>query len=725
MADINPKYVTSIALQQYLSNKDTGKPLSGGYIEFWQDTSHTTPKTVYQLTGNAGNYTYTPLGNPVYLNGAGVPCDAAGREITIYYYPYDADNNIQLYYISIYSSDNILQYNLSAWPNVTAEDNPADQNNTVSNQISNGQFSQVNFIASQGLTISFDSAISSKSFQIAPDWDLIVTSTGAGAVTIGQVSIAGSLNIKTNPPYKMTFSPSGSTVTSLILRQTLSNNPDIWSSTTEDNGYISGIMLVQSLDGQAHTIEMQYVQSGGTSSPQTIVSGSTLTSGYQLLNNTALLNAGTNTDDSNNGAIYIDIVLPTNGYVGLTSVQVCGLNDENSIVNYEQETVNRQIDHLFHYYKTGLDYKPIKSYLTGWDFPLNPAQFNGDSVAAVAGFSQYLWDQTIGYQSVASSLSASRQASGAGRGGLKLTVASTCQVAIVQYLTVPQILSMLNNELSSNIICSSNQSSMKGTISLWYTLDTTLPNINTDSESLVSTLNANGKPTAFNGTWVEIPRNSLGDATFQLSLPATLDNLQSFGFNGWQLDLTSVDLQNIKYFAIVVGFSSLTAANNILIKSCSLVPGSVPTIPAPQTENDVLNDCQYYYEKTYDKSVVPGTITSSNIVSYRMTTAYVDGAANVYASFFTIIYKTEKISDPIVKVYNYVDGRVDDVVFYLGGHLADVTFSSYFAIYSGGLKSKNYYRTNSSHVITLAGTTFSADGALLAHYTLDSRLGVY
>ncbi len=725
MADISPKYVTSITLQQYLVNKNTGLPLAGGYIEFWQDTSHSTPKTVYQLTGNAGNYTYTALGNPVYLNGAGVPCDSSGHEITIYYYPYDEDNNLQLYYISIYSADNILQYNLSAWPNVTAEDNPADQNNTVSNQISNSQFSQVNFVPSQGLMISFDSAISSKSFKIAPDWDLIITSTGAGAVSVGQVSIAGSLNIKTNPPYKLTFSPSGSTVTSLILRQTLSNNPDIWSSTTDDNGYISGIMLVQSLDGQAHTIEMQYVQSGGPSSPQTIVSGSTLTNGYQLLNNTALLNAGTNTDDSNNGAIYIDIVLPTNGYVGLTSVQVCGLNDENSIVNYEQETVNRQIDHLFHYYKTGLDYKPIKSYLTAWDFPLNPAQFNGDSVAAVAGFSAYLWDQTIGYQSVASSLSASRQASGAGRGGLKLTVANTCQVAIVQYLTVPEILSMLNNELSSNIICSSNQSSMKGVISLWYTLDSTLPNINTDSESLVSTLNANGKPTAFNGTWVEVPRSSLGDAIFQLSSPATIDNLQSFGFNGWQLDLTSVDLQNVKYFAIVVGFSSLTATNSILIKSCSLVPGSVPTIPAPQTCDEVLNDCQYYYEKTYDKSVVPGTITSSDIVSYRMTTAYIDGAANVYASFFTIIYKTEKISDPIVKVYNYIDGRVDHVVFYLGGNLADVTFSSYFASYSGGLKSKNFYRTNSSHVITLAGTTFSADGALLAHYTLDSRLGVY
>ena len=39
-----------------------------------------------------------------------------------------------------------------------------------------------------------------------------------------------------------------------------------------------------------------------------------------------------------------------------------------------QNSVNRQNDYLFHYYNPLLQYKPIESFLIGWDFPVNPAQ---------------------------------------------------------------------------------------------------------------------------------------------------------------------------------------------------------------------------------------------------------------------------------------------------------------------------------------------------------------
>src|SRR5204862_1365630 len=59
------------------------------------------------------------------------------------------------------------------------------------------------------------------------------------------------------------------------------------------------------------------------------------------------------------------------------------------------------------------------SFLTGWDFPLNPAQF-GETIApkAIGGqTSYYAWDQTIVFQETTNSLTISR----AVHGGLEIT----------------------------------------------------------------------------------------------------------------------------------------------------------------------------------------------------------------------------------------------------------------------------------------------------------------
>ena len=727
---LNPSYVVAINLQESLIDKDTGLPLSNGYVQFFQDTSRTTPKTVYQITGSPPNYTYSPLSNPLVLSAIGVPVNSDGDQVPIYYYPYDDDGEIQLYYIAVYSEAAVLQYTLEAWPNITAEDDPADQNNSVSNQISNCQFSQVNFVVDQGLVITFAGALAAVAYQIAPDWEVIITSSGAGSLTIEQVALEGSLTIETNPPYKLTFSPSGVTITRLVLRQTFNHNPDIWSATTDGGGYISGIMLVESLDGQAHTLEMQYVQSGGPSAPQTIVTGSTLTSGYQLLNNTVLLNAGTNTDNADVGAIYIDILLPNTGFYSVTSVQVVGLNDDNALVSFEQESVNRQLDHLFHYYKAPLDFKPIKSYLCGWDFPLNPAQPLTSTVAAWAGASKYVWDQTIIWQSVASSISVTRSTVTNIKGSMDIEVVNTCQFAVIQYLTVPQIIDLLSNDLSSNIVLSSNQSALSGMITLWYTEDSTAPNINTDSKSLVTGLTAAGKPTTFNGTWLEIPRSNYGDAIFTTEANTDINNLESFGFNGWNFDQnTAVDtISSVTYVAIVIGFSSVTAANNVVIQSCSLVPGTVPTVPAPQTANDVLADCQYYWEQSYYNGVISGTVTENGKMIFPQHSFYTGANTNAYSSPFSLLYKENKVSAPIYTIYNPKTGTADSVVSSLGGTANDQnhTFSSFYGLIGTiGTDIVNFKQETTTATVSLAGQQASDPSAVFFHYTLDSRIGVY
>jgi hypothetical protein len=735
---LNPLYMVSINLQEYVVDKNTGLPLSGGYIECWQDTSRTTPKLVYQLTGSPPNYTYSPLPNPIQLSAIGVPVNANDDQVHIYYYPYDEDGNLQLYYITVYSEEDVLQYTLEAWPNITEVTSPTDTNNSTANQLSNPQFVTVNFISEEGLTIEFDDAVSEQSYLIAPDWELIVTSIGSGSIIVQQEALAGSLNIPTNPPNKVTFQPEGNNITSLILRQRLPNNPSIWSTTTDSEGYLSGIMLIQSLDGQAQTISMQYTQSAGASSPQIIVSGSTLTTGYQLLNDTVLLNAGTNTDSGESAEVFIDIVLPTNGYYALTSLQVVGLNDDEVEVSFEQETTNRQIDHLFHYYKSQLDFKPIKSYLCGWDFPLNPAQAYGSSVSSWGAASKYVWDQTIIWQSLNSSISVTRATTGNIKGSLNIAVGSTCQFAVIQYLTVPEIIDLLSNPLSSNIVLSTNQSSLKGTISLWATEDLTAPNINTESKSLVTSLTDDGKPSGFNGTWFEIPRSNYGDAIFTTKFSEDLNELESFGFNGWNFNQNEngKEISTITYFAIVIGFSEVESSNNVVIQSCSLVPGSIPTIPAPQTFNEVLDDCQYYYEMSYEIGTLPGTATAEGVLTIAAAGSYDGTNFDVYAQYVNIYYKKPKVTEPVFSESDY-----SSFVFY--SYLtADATNSFVLkANWGAGPIAQNFNtafdldevsKNNISFDPVSGGTTYPqhsgstpyATGQFF-HYTIDTRIGVY
>src|SRR6478736_4050174 len=119
---------------------------------------------------------------------------------------------------------------------------------------------------------------------------------------------------------------------------------------------------------------------------------------------------------------------------------------------------------MFNYYKAGLDFKPIPSYLVGWDFPLNPAQFLGSNVpASGAAGSKYVWDQTIMFQSEASGINVNRSPSGT----LLLQAAAVdSKVAIIQYLSQTEAREILTNPLSSMLTThASPTAGIPGTIS--------------------------------------------------------------------------------------------------------------------------------------------------------------------------------------------------------------------------------------------------------------------
>lgn len=133
MATINDcQYILAPALQQLFRDKDTGLPLAAGTVEFYVDTSRTTPKPVYRKTGLPNFPIYIELPNPVILSQAGAFDEA------IYYNPYDDQGNVQLYYIVVKNSQGVEQFTREGYPDVCQ--NPNVNENTAINYWENPQF---------------------------------------------------------------------------------------------------------------------------------------------------------------------------------------------------------------------------------------------------------------------------------------------------------------------------------------------------------------------------------------------------------------------------------------------------------------------------------------------------------------------------------------------------------------------------------------------------------
>ena len=725
---LDERYITAVDLTEPFIDKITGQPLAGGKIYFWQDDNRLYPKTVFELSGAPPNYTYTALPNPLTLGADGCPQNNNGDNVSIYYYPYDAFGNLELYYIQVVDSDGLDQFTRQGWPNVAAGSDPTTSNNaSMSNELSNGQFADVFFDPSQTLTISFTGS-ATKTVDIAPDWQIEIAHGGNGNVQITRNAKSGTQLVSTNAPYTLTVVPS-SNINSLKLIQKLNNNPSIWSRVGANGGYVAaGILL-----GTA-TQDTQLLYSPiAAGTEQILLDESNNTGDYFYYSTTTQLIQADNSSTATTGYVNFVIKLSPSSTSEISSVQLVGLETNESSMPYQQQTVNRQKDQLFHYYQDWLNAKPIPSYLTGWDFPLNPAQFWGNNRAAQAigaNKSEYKWDQTIVFQSVDSGVGITR----ATNGSLKLTAALTGQTAVIQYLDAVQAKKLLSDRMAVNFkALSDNASGLVGTVSLWATDDASLPVVTAGTNnSIVLTLDANGKPATRNGAgWVEVPRSDLGDAKFTLSSDST-----EYNFRGWDMEAHAL-VTTATYFAIVIGFASLTATKIIEIEYASLCSGDIATRPAPLTPQEVLSNCEQYYEKSYSNSVVPGTVTSVNALT-KMQSSRILGsnASNFIANQFSVDYRTVKRSNtPTVSIYTASTGaavNVDATIKSVGtvtsatasavialtqwtiANLGDRTFS-YLPNY-GANANPNIACNDSFEEIVRSWITF--------HYVVDARLGI-
>lgn len=214
------RFVLAYHFEEQLVDKDTGLPLSGGEIRFFQDTARTVPKDVYILAGSPPNYTYTNIGSVVDLDTAGL-ISYNNNNIALYFFPYDGNQTtstetVQLYYYEVYSSGGIFQFSREAQPNIVASD---IEETVIINYVSNGQFLMHNNLPAEVPPSTVVAGqIREATTEIAPGgwfFERPLAATSIDLVTFARFNspIAPGASPQDNPRYQVTIenqNPSGS-----------------------------------------------------------------------------------------------------------------------------------------------------------------------------------------------------------------------------------------------------------------------------------------------------------------------------------------------------------------------------------------------------------------------------------------------------------------------------------------------------------------------------------
>lgn len=596
----DPRYIPAFSIETVMLDKDSGAPLSGGEVLFEIANQPGVMKPVYQITYTSGIYSYIQLPNPMTLSAIGTFEDSLGNPVIPYFFPFteDEEEDEQLYRITVTSSGGVNQFTRDPQPYVSSDLDPSDTAVDYTNELENPQFAEILFDGT-GTTFSFtDAAL--EEIEIAPGWTMVVSNTGTGTVTLTQFTPTGSDNLPTNPPTLLTIT-SDATISLLQIRQRMYGSPNLFGG-----GYLSGTLVGKTNTG-SQVIVMNYKQSG-SSTVTPIMEDVTLISTYDVYSKNALMPSSVSADTYPDAYIDIYLTIPVETTITITSVQVVATGaisvDE---VPYAQDSLERQTDFLFNYYQPELNFKAIPSMLTGWDFPLNPRQFGSSTTVTTSA--AYKLDQTI----MASATGNVALTQDTATGAITLVNASAGEaVYVLQYLSGAEAKKILGTTLSVNIQSSSLQSNVVARAYLYRgNAASSFPTLGTTIGTIANT----GVFTRTAANWTEIPRGNLGDAQNSVGVFSTAASLNNtnidIGFSGWELT-DATEISDTNKFAIVVTFQIPTITSTILLQSISLVPGEIPTRPAPMTLQETLDDCQYYYRRSFFPGVAPASSVALN-----------------------------------------------------------------------------------------------------------------
>lgn len=721
-------------LQQVIFDKTLDTFLSNGQVFFWEDSNRTIPKNVYTLTGTGpGSYTYVSLGAELTLSGIGSFIDSSGGNIAIYLWPFTgtpndnpASTTVQNYYITVYSSTSVFQFDIPNWPGTSESASPVDEANTTENIISNGQFVDVNFPTTATMGSPFTTNVTGTltETEIAPGW--VIVSNGSGTLNLYRQIVLDS-TAQGNPAYALGLSSTG-------FNQPLQLRQRILAPRILAEQFASATFLAQSFGG-AITLTMNYTPSL-TGTIQQICTGTTLSSGFDLIANSPavqITNPG-----SGSGYVDISIVIPLSSSVQITCVQFCGVIDALSVVAYLQETPEREIDHLFHYFQPRINFKPIPSLLTGWDFPLNPKQFGITSFSTTP---IYVWDQTI----MCSTVGNINVTTISGTDAMSLQTNNPNEaIYMLQYLKGPEAVKTTLSRLSVNINAYSLvANNVRVNVFLYYSSPNgTIPTLPTTIGSIDNALTGHFALSA--SGWVLISQ----DKSFQNFATLPFNSLVDTQFSGWN-NVVNFGVASTDNFAMVVTFAVPTAGTVVALNSISCVPGDIPTRPAPQTQDEVLRECQLYYESSSPYAGLPAASGYANAVSYPMQTYIIQtggaGSTTSYPATFNLIYKIPKRAVPNINIFSAnagTSGSASCTIYYTtnaGGYNAVTSDASLSNFWTGTIGNSAAYYFPKGTIVGpgIAALASASPGILVAittavfgnseisfNYTIDARLGV-
>lgn len=729
---IDWRYFVSAPLDQYFVDKDTGLPLADGTLTFYKDNSRSTEKPVYQLTGSPPNYTFTALPNPIELSSVGTIQNDDGDNVVIYYYPFDAEGNVELYYVECESSEEVPQWQREAWPPNISQESQLQDESLVQNQLSNPQFTHV-FINDIDPTVFTVSAATDEVFSFAPNWDFVIS--GTGTVTVERIAIPGNDKVITSPPYVVDVIVSAG-ITSCYLRQRFYNNSGLWASTPTQDIYLSAAFVARNENTGVSSLEIFYDESSG-GSPVSILNGDFDNSDYSLVTGTTTnpMPLSTNTDSGNDGYIDIYISFLTNSHVRLSSLQIVPTLSEElgALIKYDQQSSKREESFLGDYYLPRLNIRPTASLLIGWDFPLNPTQFgNSGTIGTNAA---YIWDQTIAGRATGSSVSYARDSI---TSGLSFTSGGTNNACfILQYLTGSDAKKILGNRLSVNINGYQEDGTTPVKMRVYLYRGSSAANIPTLSNT-IGTITSDGVFTLTAANWTLIPRSGLDTATANfntVSDNSDINHNNNYGFNGWEI-IDDAQIGDTDKFAIVVTFVFVENSTFFTVNSISCTLGDIPSLPAPQPFDEVLRECQFFYEKSYNTTTLPGTVEESNSLLRQMiispaSQSTSSTARTLHAASFGFTYFTVKRSTtPTITLYGTRSGatsaQVSAVIYNAGAEIAHANVSSTnWSVTNRGDKAVQFHATTVTALLTSGVVTGDfADAFIEFHYTVDARLGI-
>ena len=572
---------------------------------------------------------------------------------------------------------------------------------TNENQITNPTFSQVSFSQPPGQSEPTMTITSAGTYQIAPGWELILT--GAGTTTLTQVvwsadQNTGGMTPNPVPAYALNINNAG--WTSAILQQRFNKNGGIWT-----NGAVA-MSFVALAHSSPVLLSMNYVpQIPLASDAGEIINNVTVPVGvYETFSGAGNLGQSSNNNLNNVSYVDIEIVLPGTGNLDISNIQVVGqstpLDDPDTapLPSFQQITEERMTDHLFHLYKDDLITKPRKSLLAGWDFSLNPYQFNDTAITAQTSQTVYIADQTILYQETNNNISTG-QASAADRYGLQVqpTAASTnTRFALIQYIDAATIKPYWSN-IVSTMVRARIGTSVNTQVGLKMRLiwRTSLPSAIGAAEPILS-WTLGGDP-VFTAAWTAItPEN---DPEYTLE-----DLFTGFPFNNMLLPDDSSANMTLGIVVYTMDRMAVSMGDFIVFDKISLIPCQFACDAHPQTYNEALADCQYYWRKSYDKGALPGTVSQGGGTSIITTAAYT-------APF---IYYSERFNN--MRASNYT------VTFY--SSQTGTAGKIHNATAGVDLDADTVTQSDTAFTVRLNTNVAAANSRLVVQYTVDARLGI-